>query len=553
MWISIDEPAFGDLSRSPAVSPMKVFLSFPPDARAAAAQVEASLNAAGHEVLRDLGNLFEATARNQSLARKIGAADRFVCLVTRSVSGDADTLHELDLARGKWPDPAGRVIAVHLPGSDPAAAPPYLRGADALHPADADPRTVGDAVVRALGDAGRPAASSAPPIDPFPTPPFWPCPGQPGPASAPTGGPGSTAPIKTLLAPPPPRRRPRLRGALLLTALVAAAPVGWALMSLATDDDDRAPTAARPLPDDVRHRVADVAVTYDGFAVAVSDQVVLFDRSGARLTTALRFPGRVTALGQTPHRLLAATRDPGRLYVFDSRNWAPMDTFDLEGAPEEVGSLAVASGVRWAASAAPGEAVVRLDGSNRVWLGSPYRPPVETTVRLREANDQLWAVARDAFPSSLVRVGPSEVKPFSGAEIDELRCARDAAESAAGHLLVLSCENELVEMALDGDSPRILNRRATLSPERGARDADLHRIVCDGQSVFVALNTFASDQRRTPRRARVARIDAGGAEPRALFDRPDAAVTGMAVTPLVVVVTLRRADGTADAVYFPRG
>jgi hypothetical protein len=204
-------------------------------------------------------------------------------------------------------------------------------------------------------------------------------------------------------------------------------------------------------------------------------------------------------------------------------------------------------------------AVLRFRAPPREWEVASWSAKPEGIVggdarglKLRLIGSELWAVTGAATPSSLYHmVGTIRIDEFRGHDLKMVSCARDLAASPKGHLLFLSCDNELQEVAEEARTLRLVRARPTLPAERDPSTWTDEILVPDGTAVVVALNTEVGVPRHRPGRARIAEVDDAGAV-RTVIDERDAVVHSMAITPQWVLAVLRRADGRFDAVRTAR-
>jgi hypothetical protein len=173
-------------------------------------------------------------------------------------------------------------------------------------------------------------------------------------------------------------------------------------------------------------------------------------------------------------------------------------------------------------------------------------------LRLRLVGSDLWAIPSRTIPSSLYRFADLiRVDEFRGRDLKMLSCARDVAESAAGNLLLVSCENELQEIRVDGMDLALVSARPTLPLETDAETWSEEVIATDGADAVVALNTRPVMPSVRPGRVRMAELDSAGPA-RPVLEVPAASVRSMTLTPRWIIAVLSRDDGTMDAVRVGR-
>ena len=531
-----------------AVAPqrVKVFLSYSSADRPVAERIQFALLALGWDVFFDRADLEAGLEYDQAIARAVDASDVFVFLITpESVTSGRYTLTELGLAERKWPHPRGRVLPVMLRPTAIETIPAYLRAVNFLTP-------VGD-VVAETADATRRLARALP--------------------------------FATRV-----RRRLRTRGG--IAGLASVTVLATAVWIVSANDALRGRVSAMmgdtaasrtpivsPLPDNVRRRARAVGPMADGgfvIAVASPSQLVRFSPAGTPVGEPLALTGVPVSIARTPTQLMVVTRTPDGVSVFDWKDLRVIDTIRLEPArvrfPREltsrprlsgdIQSAAIGSrGMLWAVT---GErdgdpAVLRFRSVEREWELPTWVAKPEGIVggearglALRTVNGELWAVTAGTSPSSLYRLAyPNTIDEHGGHASRMVSCAHDLTASAAGNLLLLSCENELQEVRDEGGDLRLLGVRPTLPSESAQGNWTYERIISDAATAVVALNTEVGQPNNRPGRARVAEVDSAGAV-RTLLDTRDAVVTSMAVTPRWLVAVLRRADGTTDVVKVGR-
>lgn len=525
---------------------MKVFLSYSSADRPLAERIQFSLLALEWDVFFDRADLEAGLEYDQAIARAIDASDLFIFLITpESVTPGRYTLTELGLAERKWPHAGGRVLPVMLRPTAIDAVPAYLRAVNILTP-------VGD-VVAETADATRRLARSLP--------------------------------VTTRL-----RRRLRTRGGIAgLASVTVLATAVWIVSAndtlrgrvsamMGDSAASRVPIAS-PLPDHVRRRARAVGPMADGgFIVAAAgpSQLIRFSPTGTPVGEPLALAGVPVSIARTPTQLMVVTRTPDGVSVFDWKDLRVIDTIGLDRArirmpPEltsrprlsgDIQSAAIGSrGMLWVVT---GErdgdpAVLRFRPVEREWELPGWVTKPEGIVggearglELRTVKGELWAVTAGTSPSSLYRLAyPNTLDEHGGHDNRIVSCAHDLTASAAGNLLLLSCENELQEVRDEGGDLRLLAARPTLPGESAAGNRTYELIVADGSTAVVALNTEVGQPNNRPGRTRVAEVDSAGAV-RTLLDTRDAVVTSMAVTPRWLVAVLRRAGGTTDAVKVAR-
>jgi len=504
---------------------MQIFLSYPSEERSSAERVRFALGAAGHEVFFDREDLPPGDEFDRAVRRAMQASGLLIFLITpRAVAQGRYTLTELELAQERWPRPSGHVLPVMLQPTPMETVPAYLKAVTILEP-------VGDVAAEVAWQADRMLAA------------------------------------RTLSR----RARRWLTSPFGIASLVLVTALGAATWRFgphlaATLNSQRNALRGVGLDPAVRQRARFVAATAEGYAVVTEApaQVVRFDPQNQRLGEPIGLPGDPVALRQTPQHLLIATRAPDGVAVVNMQQWSVVDTIPLIPArvdaepgtrvSGDIVSLDVVDGVPWVVTGERdgGPAVLRMRPGGEwvvaTWAMSVPPGPQEFDargLRLEMIGRELWAVTAETSPSSLYRImGTVRVDEVSGHDA-MISCAHDLAESADGNMLLLSCDNELQEILAAGRDLTLLQARPTLPSESAPGNRTWERIVPDGRTVFVALNTETNQPVNHPAHARIARVDDTGST--LLFDDTDAVIVSIAVTPRTVLVVLRRADGSRDA------
>jgi hypothetical protein len=534
----------GPSPKNPVTRSVKIFLSYPSEERETAYRLQLAIAANGHDVFFDREDLPAGHEYDQTIARWINASDLFVFLITPDgVKAGRYTLTELGLAEDKWRHPSGRVLPVMLRDTPIAAVPIYARAVNILVPR-------GDIVAETAHEIQRLARDLS---------------------------------LTRRVG-----QRVRSRAGLMaLGATVVVGGIAWIASASPGLFGDREPKASdsaaadtaalTPLPDDVRHRARAVAATADGgfvLATTAPSQLIRFAPDGKRVGQPIALAGEPMSAFRARTQILITTRASDGFMVFDASDLHVVDTVSLDPArvrqppsvsalPRPSGdlrSIAIGRGDVWAVTGErDGEpSVLRYRAGERQWDIASWvtKPeglgPDARGLRLRLVNEDIWGVTAETTPSSLYRfVFPMRVEEFGGHELRMVSCAHDLAESAEGHLLFLSCDNELQEVRLDDRQLKLVRATATLPSESAPGNWTDELLVPSDSSVLVALNTEVNQPRNTPGHARIAEVSFAGSA-RALLDERGAVVVSMAVTPRSVVAVLRRANGAFDAVSVPR-
>lgn len=114
---------------------MRIFLSYPSEARETVSRVNYALLAQGHDVFFDRDDLPPGHEYDAAIAGAVEESDVFVVFLTQEGAAQGRyAATELRLAEQKWPHPGGRVLPVLLQPVDFDAIPPYLRAVSVLEP-----------------------------------------------------------------------------------------------------------------------------------------------------------------------------------------------------------------------------------------------------------------------------------------------------------------------------------------------------------------------------------------------------------------------------------
>ncbi|HEU4525507.1 MAG TPA: toll/interleukin-1 receptor domain-containing protein, partial [Gemmatimonadales bacterium] len=114
---------------------MRIFLSYARERLSEAQQVDAALEAEGHEVFFARDSIGAGTPFGRTIREAVAASDLFVFLVSpESVEPGSYCLTELGFAREQWPRPADRVLPVVVAAVSPESFPPHIQSLSALYP-----------------------------------------------------------------------------------------------------------------------------------------------------------------------------------------------------------------------------------------------------------------------------------------------------------------------------------------------------------------------------------------------------------------------------------
>lgn len=504
--------------------PVRIFLSYPSEARETVSRVNYALLALGHDVFFDRDDLPPGLEYDAAIARAVETSDLFVAFLTPdAVAQGRYAATELHLAEQKWPHPGGHVLPVLLQPVDFAAIPPYLRAVSVLEPRGDTAAEVAAAVRRMERELGIGV-----------------------------------------------RARSHLRGrtarlALGAVVLVVVAAAVWLWRARAGRDPGYV-----PLPGDLRHRVRVVEAVPGGYVAALANPSALV-RVAADGTAGrpLPLPGEPAALDhwvRSDGRLFvyAATRGTAGVVLVDGETWEARDTFPLH--PErvvrsgaagrvspEIRSVALANGRIWVTTGGGGRPALLHFTRDSGWVNDTLPGQLADDTRLRTHRGHwLYVVPGGRTRSPLYHVYGNAPWVFAKAVADSVpstTCARDLAESVDHTFFLVSCEGKLEEVTVDGSRFFPVRTLATLPVERDPSAGTVELLAADSGAVLVALSRHRAADGR-PERATILRVAHGVATPLAEVRR--AAVTSLAITPRQVIAVLLRANGTTEAITIPR-
>lgn len=128
---------------------MKIFLSYSSRQQALAEQICLELGQSGHKVFFDKKSLRAGGDFRKRIRNEVDQSEVFVFLISpNSVAPKSYALSELEIAREKWPQPAGHILPVMAVATDLESVPPYLKAVTILKPEG----EIVEAVSRSLDD-----------------------------------------------------------------------------------------------------------------------------------------------------------------------------------------------------------------------------------------------------------------------------------------------------------------------------------------------------------------------------------------------------------------
>ena len=107
---------------------MRIFLSHASEQRTDADRLAIALRARGHTVFLDADDLPAGSDYQSRIELAIAGCDVFCFLISpQSVAPKRFTLSELNIARRRWPNPAGHVLQIMVDKVPIDDVPAYLR------------------------------------------------------------------------------------------------------------------------------------------------------------------------------------------------------------------------------------------------------------------------------------------------------------------------------------------------------------------------------------------------------------------------------------------
>jgi hypothetical protein len=119
-----------------ACTRLRIFISYSSENHPLADEIAQTLKNEGHNVFFDKDSLPPGEEYNERIRSALRLADRCIFLVSKqSIEPGKYMLTEIDLAKAKWPVPAGRVLPVVIDAElKPRDLPVYLRSVNAIAP-----------------------------------------------------------------------------------------------------------------------------------------------------------------------------------------------------------------------------------------------------------------------------------------------------------------------------------------------------------------------------------------------------------------------------------
>jgi hypothetical protein len=590
---------------------VRIFLSYAAERLPVARQVDAALEAEGHQVFFARDSIAAGSQFGRRIREAVGESDLFVFLVSpESVEPGSYCLTELGFAVERWPRPAERVLPVLVAPTPADSFPPQIQSLSALSPTgnvaaevvacvDARARRRRRGRLRSAGIALAALGAIA------------------GVAAAVWRGRGGE-PRPFLSVASVAEARPAVAGmpALVLVSGNARNPLNHidSIVDLALDLDggrtdpeggfvpilldadggqnfgqwfrvaadgdgpatprrwrvcirhagrwghtcgawsawDLGPLAsAVPLTEAQRGRSRLVASGPTGFLVGLASPDELL--ANGRLVA---LPGEPTAIAAAGGRIAVGTRAPGMVVVLGPG--AERSEVRVPGGP--VASLALTEREAWVITEGPdGDPALRLlDLASGRWVIVPYARELDTRgLRLRAGpSGEVWAVTTDSTPATLYRLGRGAVEATSGHNVPPVSCAGDVAPTGDGRVRLLSCEGGLLMgRPSRAEFATVADRDIRLIPFV-KRDRRADWLAAAGDTVAIAITLLPGDAASAdsaPLLSRVAWVVPGSKRARISYQRDSLRVTSLAIRDTLALATVTSAAGVRDVIAVPLG
>jgi hypothetical protein len=594
---------------------MRIFLSYARERVSEAQQIDAALEAEGHEVFFARDSITAGSQFGRAIREAVGATDLFVFLISpESVEPGSYCLTELGFARERWPKPADRVLPVVVTTIAPESLPPQLQSLSALYPTGnlaaevvacvqeiAGKRRrarlrvaavalaalcavvgVGAAVRRGSNAEPRPFLSVVAVADPRPA----------------VAGMPALVELRGNARNPLPRIDSivglvlELEGALaepeggfdpiLLDANGGQNFFQWFRVSADGDslvtprrwracirhagrrrqtcanwsDWDAGPLmGVVPLAERQRSRSRVVASAPAGFLVGLASphQLLVLSSSGDSARP-VSLPGEPTAIAVAGDRIAVGTRAPGVLVVL-----GPGGERSEYQVPGGVASVALAEREAWVITGdSTGDPALRLlDLPSGRWVPLPYSDDFELDARgLRLRTGPLgdvWAVSAGTTSHSLYHFGRKAVVATGDPAVS---CAGDIAPASDRTVRLLSCEGVVLEVRPRPDGmTTVADWYLRLLPlVKGDWRTEWLGGAGDTLAVAITILRNAPDREdQVPLMSRIAWAVKGSRRSRIAFERDSLAVTSLAVRDTVALATVTSAHGVRDLIAVPIG
>lgn len=259
--------------------------------------------------------------------------------------------------------------------------------------------------------------------------------------------------------------------------------------------------------------------------------------------------------------LSVATRSPDRLEVFDQTTLAPEWSRPIlfrrrNDQGQEIstrpGFIAASDNGVWilTLSGAGVAGLARLPNPNSEWQVPAYFDDIDFDLDgmvLRGGPHFAWAVPTNTVPSSLYLIKPLAFLQFTGHDHEVVSCATDVAPIEE-NVLLRTCEGELVELAGDKDTLRIVDSKGKGPVREGGEGTWSEELIArNGSITVVALNRVTVDKNYPPIRTQIVLFDPP-ARPRTLLELDEAKTISLATSDRSVFAILSNAEGHSDSV-----
>jgi hypothetical protein len=531
---------------------MRLFLSYPSEVRSQVEEVAIRLRAAGHRVFFAPGDLPSGDSFDDRIRRAIRQSDVFLCFLTPEfVTAGRYTLSELEIAKQKWPSPAGHVLPVRLQEVPIEAVPAYLRAVTIL-----DPRgnLAADVIAAISGVKTRhsikrvatafallalvlglflwyrePHLYVAKPEVRLEFPGYAGNPDQyaigarstyRGTASDlkearveflhPEEGEqsewdGESLPLSMTSGAHPDlkfaatlQKRYGKTTELRVCALVRAWSCSpWASVNQAAPEGQ--------IPEAILRRITAVTAVNDSFFAAMTNPTVVAQLGSAgEVLKSTHFTGTPTALVAADTNIYVATAQPDAVAAFDLQTLEPRWQLPIEFTPKpgtafneaqstEVHSMAANSEGVWINTGqGSGSVLAHADPTNRKWIVPKYQDDIAFDLRdvvLATAGNQIWGAETNSTPANAYLFYPSRYVLLDGHAYDEVGCASGAGTSTTGGFFLINCDGSLIIGDVRGGAFKVVKRGAVLANwPASSPEAWTTYIAVVGTKVAVAAN-----------------------------------------------------------------
>lgn len=537
---------------------MRIFLSYPSDVRTQVEEVAIRLRAAGHRVFFAPEDLPTGQSFDDRIWKAIRESDAFLCFLTPDfVTAGRYTLTELEIAKKRWPSPAGHVLPIRLREVQVEAIPAYLRAVTILEPkgnlaAEVIASVAGlktrhkiryvlailIVIAVALGvvlwsrqphlDVGKPEVQ-------LEVPGYAGNPNQYS-ITARAAYRGSASDLKQarieFLGSAEGQRSdwvgglfplPIASGVAVDLKFAVSIPAGqgnvtefracalvqtWAC-SAWTVLEPSAPKT--PIPEALLRRISAVSGIDETFFVAMAgpSEVARLSANGEVLKSA-HLTGNPTAIATAGSIAYVATTQPDAVVAFNTETldlqWqlpiafrARVATSMNEGPSAEVHSIAANLDRVWINTGqGAGSVLAYADAPNRKWVVPRYQGEIAFDLRdvvLAAAGSQIWGAETNSTPANAYIFYPDRYVMLDGHKYDEIGCAAGSGTSRAEQIELINCDGSVVTGEVRNGEFKIVQRGATL-PNWPASNPETWTtyILLAGKRLTVAANVDHPNQ-----------------------------------------------------------